>query len=158
MFQYPHRKDTVAGELLLQEPGDSHLQVRLLSLPCVVIRLICVSAFLIACAFCRSSSHPPTQEVLWALGAGCRNISTLQVAPSHPWSVHTPPYSILIFECCWTLQGKPDNISSSPFRHFQPAASKPPSLETAACRRSVDAGHSCARLVLAEQAVGLRDC
>lgn len=108
----------MAGELLLQEPGDSHLQVRLLSLPCVVIRLICVSAFLIACAFCRSSSHPPTQEVLWALGAGCRNISTLQVAPSHPWSVHTPPYSILIFECCWTLQGKPDNISSSPFSPF----------------------------------------
>uniref|UniRef100_A0A096MDZ5 Uncharacterized protein n=1 Tax=Poecilia formosa TaxID=48698 RepID=A0A096MDZ5_POEFO len=32
----------------------------------------------------RSSSDPVGQEVLWALGAGCRNISSLQVAPSHP--------------------------------------------------------------------------
>ncbi|XP_074555107.1 F-box only protein 41-like [Halichoeres trimaculatus] len=32
----------------------------------------------------RSSSDPLGQEVLWALGAGCRNISTLQVAPAHP--------------------------------------------------------------------------
>ncbi|KAM9426534.1 F-box only protein 41 [Pholidichthys leucotaenia] len=32
----------------------------------------------------RSWSDPPGQEVLWALGAGCRNISSLKVAPSHP--------------------------------------------------------------------------
>ncbi|XP_058480564.1 F-box only protein 41-like [Solea solea] len=32
----------------------------------------------------RSSSHPLGQEVLWALGAGCRSISGLQVAPAHP--------------------------------------------------------------------------
>uniref|UniRef100_UPI0037E81B1E F-box only protein 41-like n=1 Tax=Semicossyphus pulcher TaxID=241346 RepID=UPI0037E81B1E len=32
----------------------------------------------------RSSSDPLGQEVLWALGAGCRNISSLQVAPAHP--------------------------------------------------------------------------
>nr|XP_019950993.1 PREDICTED: F-box only protein 41-like [Paralichthys olivaceus] len=35
--------------------------------------------------FCyRSSSDPLCQEVLWALGAGCRNISSLQVAPAEP--------------------------------------------------------------------------
>ncbi|KAI3375796.1 hypothetical protein L3Q82_003740 [Scortum barcoo] len=32
----------------------------------------------------RSSSDPLGQEVLWALGAGCRSISSLQVAPAHP--------------------------------------------------------------------------
>lgn len=48
------------------------------------------SAFPTVCVLRRSSSHPPTQEVLWALGAGCRNISTLQVAPSHPWSAPAP--------------------------------------------------------------------
>ncbi|XP_047194757.1 F-box only protein 41 [Hippoglossus stenolepis] len=32
----------------------------------------------------RSSSDPLCQEVLWALGAGCRNISSLQVAPAEP--------------------------------------------------------------------------
>ncbi|XP_035506468.2 F-box only protein 41-like [Scophthalmus maximus] len=32
----------------------------------------------------RSSSDPLGAEVLWALGAGCRNISSLQVAPAHP--------------------------------------------------------------------------
>ncbi|XP_049923385.1 F-box only protein 41-like [Epinephelus moara] len=32
----------------------------------------------------RSSSDPLGHEVLWALGAGCRNISSLQVAPAHP--------------------------------------------------------------------------
>ncbi|KAM4714022.1 F-box only protein 41 isoform 2-T4 [Anableps anableps] len=32
----------------------------------------------------RSSSDPVGQEVLWALGAGCRNITRLQVAPAHP--------------------------------------------------------------------------
>ncbi|XP_078100505.1 F-box only protein 41-like [Sander vitreus] len=32
----------------------------------------------------RSSSDPIGHEVLWALGAGCRNISSLQVAPAHP--------------------------------------------------------------------------
>ncbi|KAM8898570.1 LOW QUALITY PROTEIN: F-box only protein 41-like [Spinachia spinachia] len=32
----------------------------------------------------RSSSHPLGHEVLWALGAGCRSITSLQVAPSHP--------------------------------------------------------------------------
>ncbi|XP_034063835.1 F-box only protein 41-like isoform X2 [Gymnodraco acuticeps] len=31
-----------------------------------------------------SSSDPLGHEVLWALGAGCRNISSLQVAPAHP--------------------------------------------------------------------------
>lgn len=67
----------------------------LLSLPCVADLLTRVSAFLIVCAFCRSLSHPPTQEVLWALGAGCRNINTLHVAPSYPWPVHTPQYIIL---------------------------------------------------------------
>uniref|UniRef100_A0A1A8FT13 F-box domain-containing protein n=1 Tax=Nothobranchius korthausae TaxID=1143690 RepID=A0A1A8FT13_9TELE len=32
----------------------------------------------------RSSSDPVGHEVLWTLGAGCRNISSLQVAPAHP--------------------------------------------------------------------------
>lgn len=32
----------------------------------------------------RSSSDPLGQEVLWALGAGCRSITSLQVAPAHP--------------------------------------------------------------------------
>lgn len=32
----------------------------------------------------RSASDPLGQEVLWALGAGCRNIRSLQVAPAHP--------------------------------------------------------------------------
>uniref|UniRef100_A0A3Q3A7M5 F-box domain-containing protein n=1 Tax=Kryptolebias marmoratus TaxID=37003 RepID=A0A3Q3A7M5_KRYMA len=32
----------------------------------------------------RSSSDPAGQEVLWALGAGCRNISSLQVVPVYP--------------------------------------------------------------------------
>lgn len=71
-----------------------------------LIYLTSVSAFLTVCVLCRSSSHPPTQEVLWALGAGCRNISSLHVAPSYPWSVHTPPYSIVICEWLCTLQKK----------------------------------------------------
>ncbi|KAM6949147.1 F-box only protein 41-like [Aplochiton taeniatus] len=32
----------------------------------------------------RSQSDPLGHEVVWALGAGCRNITTLQVAPLHP--------------------------------------------------------------------------
>ncbi|XP_029283562.1 F-box only protein 41-like [Cottoperca gobio] len=32
----------------------------------------------------RSSSDPLGHEVLWALGAGCRSISSLQVAPAYP--------------------------------------------------------------------------
>ncbi|KAJ8008586.1 hypothetical protein DPEC_G00106430 [Dallia pectoralis] len=32
----------------------------------------------------RSSSDPMGHEVVWALGAGCRNIQSLQVAPLHP--------------------------------------------------------------------------
>ncbi|XP_056156762.1 F-box only protein 41-like [Lampris incognitus] len=32
----------------------------------------------------KSSSDPLGHEVVWALGAGCRNITSLQVAPAHP--------------------------------------------------------------------------
>uniref|UniRef100_A0A8C7JBK0 F-box protein 41 n=1 Tax=Oncorhynchus kisutch TaxID=8019 RepID=A0A8C7JBK0_ONCKI len=32
----------------------------------------------------RSSSDPMGHEVVWALGAGCRNMTSLQVAPLHP--------------------------------------------------------------------------
>lgn len=36
--------------------------------------------------FCpRSATDPVGQEVIWALGAGCRDIISLQVAPLHPW-------------------------------------------------------------------------
>ncbi|NXP42062.1 FBX41 protein, partial [Leiothrix lutea] len=33
---------------------------------------------------CRSSTDPVGHEVIWALGAGCRDIISLQVAPLHP--------------------------------------------------------------------------
>lgn len=50
----------------------------------------CLSAYSTVClVICRSSSDPLGQEVLWALGAGCRSITSLQVAPAHPWLVHT---------------------------------------------------------------------
>lgn len=35
--------------------------------------------------FNRSSTDPVGHEVIWALGAGCREIVSLQVAPLHPW-------------------------------------------------------------------------
>lgn len=33
----------------------------------------------------RSATDPVGHEVIWALGAGCREIVSLQVAPLHPW-------------------------------------------------------------------------
>lgn len=35
--------------------------------------------------FNRSATDPVGHEVIWALGAGCREIVSLQVAPLHPW-------------------------------------------------------------------------
>lgn len=37
------------------------------------------------CLFNRSATDPVGHEVIWALGAGCREIVSLQVAPLHPW-------------------------------------------------------------------------
>ncbi|RVE60909.1 hypothetical protein OJAV_G00185350 [Oryzias javanicus] len=75
-------------EALLRSAGGSLLQLSILQCPHVLTdRTLwltsCYSRNLQVLVY-RSSSDPPGQEVLWALGAGCRSISSLQVAPVHP--------------------------------------------------------------------------
>ncbi|XP_036072521.1 F-box only protein 41 isoform X3 [Oryzias melastigma] len=75
-------------EALLRSAGGSLLQLSIVQCPHVLTdRTLwitsCYSRNLQVLVY-RSSSDPPGPEVLWALGAGCRNISSLQVAPVHP--------------------------------------------------------------------------
>ncbi|XP_029932700.1 F-box only protein 41-like [Myripristis murdjan] len=78
----------VGVEAVLRSAGGSVLHLSVSQCP----HILTDRTLWLASCYCRnlqtltyrSSSHPPGQEVLWALGAGCRNISSLQVAPIHP--------------------------------------------------------------------------
>ncbi|KAK2899477.1 F-box only protein 41-like [Channa argus] len=75
-------------EALLRSAGGSLLHLSVSQCP----HILTDRTVWLASCYCRnlltityrSSSDPVGQEVLWALGAGCRNISSLQVAPAHP--------------------------------------------------------------------------
>uniref|UniRef100_A0A3B4T3L1 F-box protein 41 n=1 Tax=Seriola dumerili TaxID=41447 RepID=A0A3B4T3L1_SERDU len=75
-------------EALLRSAGGSLLHLSVSQCP----HILTDRTLWLASCYCRnlqtltyrSSSDPLGQEVLWALGAGCRNISSLQVAPAHP--------------------------------------------------------------------------
>ncbi|XP_035986090.1 F-box only protein 41-like [Fundulus heteroclitus] len=75
-------------EALLRSAGGSLLHLSISQCP----HILTDRTLWMASCYCRnlqtlsyrSSSDPVGQEVLWALGAGCRNISRLQVAPAHP--------------------------------------------------------------------------
>uniref|UniRef100_A0A1A7WPP8 Uncharacterized protein n=1 Tax=Iconisemion striatum TaxID=60296 RepID=A0A1A7WPP8_9TELE len=75
-------------EALLRSAGGSLLQLSVSQCPHILTDR---TLWLVSCynrnlqtLVYRSSSDPVGHEVLWALGAGCRNISSLQVAPVHP--------------------------------------------------------------------------
>ncbi|XP_043954350.1 F-box only protein 41-like isoform X3 [Gambusia affinis] len=75
-------------EALLRSAGGSLLHLSVSQCP----HILTDRTLWMASCYCRnlqtltyrSSSDPVGQEVLWALGAGCRNICSLQVAPAHP--------------------------------------------------------------------------
>uniref|UniRef100_A0A3Q1G4U5 F-box protein 41 n=1 Tax=Acanthochromis polyacanthus TaxID=80966 RepID=A0A3Q1G4U5_9TELE len=75
-------------EALLRSAGGSLLHLSISQCP----HILTDRTLWLASCYCRnlttltyrSSSDPLGQEVLWALGAGCRSISSLQVAPAHP--------------------------------------------------------------------------
>ncbi|KAM7376841.1 hypothetical protein PAMA_013553 [Pampus argenteus] len=75
-------------EALLRSAGGSLLQLSISQCP----HILTDRTMWLASCYCRnlntllyrSSSDPLGHEVLWALGAGCRSISSLQVAPAHP--------------------------------------------------------------------------
>nr|XP_046236036.1 F-box only protein 41-like isoform X1 [Scatophagus argus]XP_046236039.1 F-box only protein 41-like isoform X1 [Scatophagus argus]XP_046236040.1 F-box only protein 41-like isoform X1 [Scatophagus argus]XP_046236041.1 F-box only protein 41-like isoform X1 [Scatophagus argus]XP_046236042.1 F-box only protein 41-like isoform X1 [Scatophagus argus]XP_046236043.1 F-box only protein 41-like isoform X1 [Scatophagus argus] len=75
-------------EALLRSAGGSLLHLSVSQCP----HILTDRTLWLASCYCRnlrtltyrSSSDPLSQEVLWALGAGCRNIIGLQVAPAHP--------------------------------------------------------------------------
>ncbi|XP_062301174.1 F-box only protein 41, partial [Scomber scombrus] len=75
-------------EALLRSAGGSLLHLSVTQCP----HILTDRTMWLASCYCRnlntltyrSSSDPLGHEVLWALGAGCRNISSLQVAPAHP--------------------------------------------------------------------------
>ncbi|NXT12035.1 FBX41 protein, partial [Prunella fulvescens] len=76
-------------ESLLKATGSNLLILRISHCPNVLTDR---SLWLASC-YCRalqavtyrSSTDPVGHEVIWALGAGCRDIISLQVAPLHPW-------------------------------------------------------------------------
>ncbi|XP_023821885.1 F-box only protein 41 isoform X2 [Oryzias latipes] len=88
-----HHKNTRGAlepglEALLRSAGGSLLRLSIIQCPHILTdRTLwlasCYGRNLQALVY-RSSSDPPGQEVLWALGAGCRDLSSLQVAPVHP--------------------------------------------------------------------------
>ncbi|XP_038126828.1 F-box only protein 41-like isoform X1 [Cyprinodon tularosa] len=75
-------------EALLRSAGGSLLHLSVSQCP----HMLSDRTLWMASCYCRnlqtltyrSSSDPVGQEVLWALGAGCRSISRLHVAPAHP--------------------------------------------------------------------------
>uniref|UniRef100_A0A1A8QS24 Uncharacterized protein n=1 Tax=Nothobranchius pienaari TaxID=704102 RepID=A0A1A8QS24_9TELE len=78
----------VGLEVLLRSAGGSLLQLSISQCPHILTDrtlwlVSCYSRNLQTLVY-RSSSDPVGHEVLWTLGAGCRNISSLQVAPAHP--------------------------------------------------------------------------
>uniref|UniRef100_A0A8C6M540 F-box protein 41 n=1 Tax=Nothobranchius furzeri TaxID=105023 RepID=A0A8C6M540_NOTFU len=78
----------VGLEVLLRSAGGSLLQLSVSQCPHILTDrtlwlVSCYSRNLQTLVY-RSSSDPVGHEVLWTLGAGCRNISSLQVAPAHP--------------------------------------------------------------------------
>ncbi|NXQ59815.1 FBX41 protein, partial [Anthoscopus minutus] len=81
-------------ESLLKATGSNLLILRISHCPNVLTDR---SLWLASC-YCRalqavtyrSSTDPVGHEVIWALGAGCRDIISLQVAPLHPWQGDAP--------------------------------------------------------------------
>ncbi|NXU50707.1 FBX41 protein, partial [Turnix velox] len=78
-------------ESLLQATGSNLLILRISHCPNVLTDR---SLWLASChcralqaVTYRSSTDPVGHEVIWALGAGCRDIISLQVAPLHPWQL-----------------------------------------------------------------------
>ncbi|NWI64503.1 FBX41 protein, partial [Todus mexicanus] len=86
-------------ESLLKATGSNLLILRISHCPNVLTDR---SLWLASC-YCRalqavtyrSSTDPVGHEVIWALGAGCRDIISLQVAPLHPWTTGAPFSSLL---------------------------------------------------------------
>ncbi|KAF6738354.1 F-box only protein 41 [Oryzias melastigma] len=76
-------------EALLKATGSNLLILKISHCP----NLLTDRSLWLASCFCRalqavtyrSATDPVGQEVIWALGAGCRDIISLQVAPLHPW-------------------------------------------------------------------------
>uniref|UniRef100_A0A8C7WGP8 F-box domain-containing protein n=1 Tax=Oncorhynchus mykiss TaxID=8022 RepID=A0A8C7WGP8_ONCMY len=75
-------------EALLRSAGGSLMVLRVSHCP----HILTDRSLWLASCYCRnlqhltyrSSSDPMGHEVVWALGAGCRNMTSLQVAPLHP--------------------------------------------------------------------------
>ncbi|XP_010776124.1 F-box only protein 41 [Notothenia coriiceps] len=78
-------------EALLKATGSNLLILKISHCP----NLLTDRSLWLASCYCRalqavtyrSATDPVGQEVIWALGAGCRDIISLQVAPLHPWEV-----------------------------------------------------------------------
>ncbi|NXY53151.1 FBX41 protein, partial [Callaeas wilsoni] len=141
-------------ESLLKATGSNLLILRISHCPNVLTDR---SLWLASC-YCRalqavtyrSSTDPVGHEVIWALGAGCRDIISLQVAPLHPWGmlhgdlcaeahplrVHGCPLPLLV----------PSIPPTPPF----PSAVLVPSLWDADRGRSVPAARNCMRLQVLE--------
>ncbi|KAF7252367.1 F-box only protein 41 [Varanus komodoensis] len=76
-------------ESLLKATGSNLLILRISHCP----NILTDRSLWLASCYCRalqavtyrSSTDPVGHEVIWALGAGCRDIISLQVAPLHPW-------------------------------------------------------------------------
>ncbi|NWU84815.1 FBX41 protein, partial [Onychorhynchus coronatus] len=105
-------------ESLLKATGSNLLILRISHCPNVLTDR---SLWLASC-YCRalqavtyrSSTDPVGHEVIWALGAGCRDIISLQVAPLHPWSMGAPRHPLLpptplpgvvLIPCPWDADG-----------------------------------------------------
>uniref|UniRef100_A0A3P8XIM8 Uncharacterized protein n=1 Tax=Esox lucius TaxID=8010 RepID=A0A3P8XIM8_ESOLU len=76
-------------EALLRSAGGSLLMLHVSHCPHVLTdRCLwlasCYCRNLLQLTYRSASSDPMGHEVVWALGAGCRNIQSLQVAPLHP--------------------------------------------------------------------------
>ncbi|NXL74574.1 FBX41 protein, partial [Leptocoma aspasia] len=137
-------------ESLLKATGSNLLILRISHCPNVLTDR---SLWLASC-YCRalqavtyrSSTDPVGHEVIWALGAGCRDIISLQVAPLHPWEMlpeglrgeaHPP-------QGPWVLPARP--CATHPLSPGLPWS--PPRGADRAC--SVPAARNCMRLQVLE--------
>ncbi|XP_053717222.1 F-box only protein 41-like [Synchiropus splendidus] len=94
-------------EALLRSAGGSLFHLSIAQCPDILTDR---SMWLVSC-YCRnlntlvyrSSTDPLGQEVLWALGASCRSICSLHVAPSHPClqSTHFGSRCLQMIGRCW---------------------------------------------------------
>ncbi|NXH35594.1 FBX41 protein, partial [Myiagra hebetior] len=132
-------------ESLLKATGSNLLILRISHCPNVLTDR---SLWLASC-YCRalqavtyrSSTDPVGHEVIWALGAGCRDIISLQVAPLHPWRSPPTPSSTGAPCPSWCHPALP-----APF----PSAVPVPSPWDADGGCSVPAARNCMRLQVLE--------